>query len=720
MRERIGAGRLSTEADAGRDDPARRLAAALGRALAAERERWVLWCPVAFGVGIGGYFALPAEPPIWLGSAGVAFALLLALAGRLTERILLAALALALLAGGFAAAQLRTQMVAAPILAEEVWGVGVIARVAAVEPRETGVRLVLAGPEIEGLAPEQTPATVRVTVAAGAPGVAPGDRVQATAVLRPPPEPVAPGAYDFARDFFFRGIGAVGFVLGGVTPLPGPPGDGPSAWTLAWSELRHDVAGRVQAALPGATGAVAAALMTGERGAVPEAMMEDLRVAGLAHLLAISGLHIGLVAGLVFFAVRLGLAAIPALALRWPIKKWAAAAALLAAGAYLMLVGATVPAQRAFLMTAIVLLGVALDRTAVSLRLVAWAALAVLLLHPESLTGVSFQMSFAATTALVACYEALRARAPAPGSRSWPRRLAWYFASVALTSLVAGAATAPFALYHFNRVALFGLAANMAAVPLVGFWVMPLALAAFALMPLGAESLALTPMGWGLSAVLAVASEVAAWPGAALRLVTPPLAALLLVVVGGLWLCLWRRRWRLWGLAGIAIGLATLPLSSVPDVLVGREGDLLAVRGADGRLWLSTDRRAQFSAEFWLRRAGQREDGAPTFPRAGPADGAALACDPLGCIYRRAGHVVALVRDARALREDCARASVLVATVPVRRHDCAAPLVVVDRFDIWRSGGHALHLTPEGVRVESVRDRRGRRPWVRSPPDPSS
>jgi len=688
---------------------------ALRARLAAERERWVLWVPVVFGTGIGVYFTLPVEPAVWLGPAGVGFAVLFAMAGRLAAWALVPALGLALVAGGFWAADLRTRAVAAPILPEETGSVAVIGNVRAVEPRDRGVRLRLGGLEIPKLAAADTPARVRVTVANGAPGVEAGDRVKAKAVLRPPPGPVAPGAFDFARYAFFRKIGAVGFVLGNVEQLPKPPEARP--WLDVWpaiAEVRHDLGERVRAKLDGDTGAIAAALMTGERGAVSEETMAALRQSGLAHLLAISGLHVGLVAGLVFFAVRAGFALSPAVALRWPIKKWAALAAILAAGAYLLLVGATVPTQRAFLMTAVVLLGVALDRNAVTMRLVAWAALIVLLIRPESLLDVSFQMSFAAVTALVAVYETLRARGVMhAGERGFLARAGLYLGGVALTSVVAAAATGPFAVFHFNRLALYGVVANMLAVPTMAFWVMPWALVAYVLLPIGLGQLALTPMGWGIDSVLWVARTVAAWPGAAPLLPSPPMTGLLVLVAGALWLCLWRTRWRLIGLAPILAGIATLWLAPRPDVLVSREAELMAVRGDGGRLWLSSKDAASFSADIWLRRAGQRH--APTFPKAGQATDAGLRCDPLSCIYREGKHTVALVTDGRALATDCRRATLLVASVPVPRGDCASPLAVVDRFDVWRESGHALYIDGADWAVQTVRDVRGDRPWVRDP-----
>jgi competence protein ComEC len=288
---------------------------------------------------------------------------------------------------------------------------------------------------------------------------------------------------------------------------------------------------------------------------------------------------------------------------------------------------------------------------------------------------------------------------------------------VALTSVVAILATAPFAVFHFNRLALYGLAANLVAVPLTAFWIMPAALLAFLLMPLGLHGPALTAMGWGVEAMLRTAETVAGWAGAVAVLATPPLAGLAAVTLGGLWLALWQRRWRLWGLLPVAAGVASLLLARPPDLLVAGDGRLMAVRAADGELWLSSARRARYTADVWLRRGGGT--AAQRFPEAGAAPAAGLSCDPLGCIVRKWGHTVALVRDGRALAEDCRVADAVISLEPVARTRCPGPQVLVDRFDLWRAGAHALYLARDGpaggIWAESVRARRGERPWVRRP-----
>jgi competence protein ComEC len=347
------------------------------------------------------------------------------------------------------------------------------------------------------------------------------------------------------------------------------------------------------------------------------------------------------------------------------------------------------------------------------MRMVAWAAVAILLLAPEALVGPSFQMSFAAVVALIAAYEASRDwRNRRRSEMGWPLRGLRYAGGLAFTSLVAGAATTPYAVFHFGRMANYGVLANMLAVPLTGLWIMPWAVAAFLLMPLGLERFALVPMGWGVDGVIRIAGLVAAWPGAAALVPTMPIWGLACVTFGGLWLCFWQRRWRLLGVAPVLAGLASVALLTAPHVLVSGDGRLLAVRGPDGGLLLSSLRVESFTAEGWLRRVA--DDAAERWPDEGASPDGSLACDGIGCLYRAEGHVVALALQPAALDEDCQIADVVVSLSPLRR-PCPSARLVVDRFDLWRNGAHALWLTAEDVEVQSVNRMRGDRPWVMAP-----
>ncbi len=706
---------------------------AVRRQFAAEAERWRLWAPVAFGVGIGLYFWLNAEPPWWgplpIGAIPASlFALLWVvlragtIGGRRLPALRRVLLICALLSAGFAIAQARSVTVGTALYPKtnaSVWLEGSVVRA---EPHRRGQRLVLADPVVTGAAEAgdagRAPRRVRVVVANSLGQAETGQRVRIRARISPPPWPPAPGAFDFQRHLYFQGIGAVGFAVSPLQIVSVETAD--LGWWARIDRVRSAATERILTALPDRRGAVAAALLTGERGAIPESVLVAMREAGLAHLLAISGLHLGLVAGLVFFAARAGLALIETAALRLPIKKIAALVALAAGFCYLLLAGAPIPTQRAYLMVGLVLVGVLFDRTAISMHLVAWAAGLVLVLAPEALLGPSFQLSFAAVVALVAAFEATRDRwrmafAERDSGATPLARLGLYFLGVAATTVIAGGATALFAAHHFDRLATYGVVSNLVAVPLTAFWIMPLGVAAGLLMPIGLEAWALVPMGWGIEAVIRMAETASSWPSAVVHVKAMPKAALLALSFGGLWLCLWAKPWRWLGLVPGLVGAVLWWAAASPDILLSADAKLWAARDpGNGELVLSSRRAGKVTGEIWLRRNGQ----ATSVPlrQVLERDADWLRCDDLGCIYRPdAQTTAALVRDPMALSEDCAMSDLVISAVPVRVV-CAPSSGVIDRFDVWRHGPHAVWFDrgagDRGIRIQSVGAWRGARPWT--------
>jgi len=683
--------------------------------LIAERERWALWVPVFVGIGIGIYFWLTVEPPLWIGAVVAAAAIAAAAAAVRTQRLVLPAVVAAAIALGFAAAQFQAWWAAAPILERRIGPVAIEARLVAVDPLPEGTRLVLAPRSIGRLDDAHLPARIRVRLRHDASGLVPGEWLSLRAMLLPPSAPAMPGAYDFQRRAYFDRLGAVGFALGAPERIAAPPGLGASRWRSAVEAVRATVTERIRAALPEPTGAIAAALITGATHAIPPADAGAFRDAGLAHILVIAGLHMGMVATAAFFALRAGLALIPAVALNHPTKKWAAGFALLVTFLYLLLSGATVPSRRAFAMTGLVLLAVLVDRLSLSARAIAYAALAVMLLTPESAAGPSFQMSFAAVAGLIAFYEAMRGKLGQWHSHAGrPRRAGLYLLGIAFTTVITTVATMPFTIYHFNRFPLYSVAANAMAVPITGFWIMPWALVACLLMPFGLEALALKPMGWGIDAVAAIAHWVTSWPGAVLTVPSMPAEALILLSLGGLWLCIWTRPWRWLGLAPIAAGYLALALVRPPDILVAGDGALIAVRSASGSYLLSSARHAKLAEETWTRRTAA--ESGPAWPVTGSSADGSLSCDAVGCLYRTHGRSVALIRDGVALAEDCGRVDLVVS--PIAAHRACRGSAVIDRIDTWLKGSHAVWLDEDGVRIETVGDWRGQRPWA-SPPERS-
>ncbi len=688
----------------------------LARSAAAERERWVLWVPVFIGVGIAAYFGLASEPPPWVGAAGLTAAILARIALKARPPAAMAAVCVSLAFLGFSAAQLRVAIVSAPAVPREIDRAVVQGRACEMTLLPNGYRVYLDHLAVDGMAAESAPRRIRLRVSGATAVEHVGQWVQLTAAVGPISAPVAPGAFDFQRDVFFERIGAVGFAFGAPQPIAPRHQVGLlDSLPCRLSALRLDIADRIRAVLPGDTGAIGVALITGDQGAISKPVLQSMRDSGLAHLLSISGLHIGLVAGILFVTIRRLLCLIPRVALHYPIKKWGAVAALVGTLFYMLLAGAPVPTVRAYIMASMFLLAVILDRTAISMPPVAWAAVVVLLASPEELIGPSFQMSFAAVVALIAAYESTEAaRLRWRAESGWSRRTSLYVAGLVFTSLIATLATGPYAVYHFNRLATYGVVANMIAVPLTGLWVMPWAVLATSLMPFGAEHLALVPMGWGIDGIVAIANQTSQLPGAAVVLPTLPIAGLSLITLGGLWLCLWQRPWRFAGVAAIVLGGATIAFARSPDLLVAEDGRLFAIADPAGHLLLSTDT-DEFVADTWLRRSGV--SGVGTLPEDGYGADGRLACDSSGCIYAAHGRRIAVVRQPAALFEDCQLADVVVSLEPVRVPCRAA--TVIDRFDLWRNGAYAIWVGDDGaIDVRSVREMRGDRPWVIGPPDP--
>jgi competence protein ComEC len=687
-----------------------RLFSAIRRQAEADRIRWAVWLPVALGTGVGVYFALPAEPGWnWTLCAGALTLTLAACALAIPQgglRIVLALLTATSL--GFTVAKLRTEAVRAPVLARQIGPVGFDARVVSAEPRGNGSRMVLQPVRIKRVASEQTPARIRVTVRARSAAPQPGSWVHVTAVLMPPPGPATPGDYDFGRSAYYRQIGAVGYLYGRPKAIAAPR---ENTWRETLSNtlerLRARMTARIRQVLPRSNGAIAAALITGERLDVDPDDEEAYRYSGLTHILSIGGTHLALAGGIFFWAIRALFALIPAIALRFPIKKWAAVAAVAGATFYLLISGCDWPAVRSYIMLTIMFLAILLDRPALSMRAIALAAALIMLVTPECLIEPGCEMSFACVIGLIALAEwaqARRAKKPGGERKTLFARLWRYVVGIVSVSTVASLASAPIAIFYFDRAAQYGLLSNLAAESVVGFVIMPAATAAMVLMPVGLDHWPLIVMGWGVDAMTAIAYWTAALPGAASLVPAWPLWCLIAVMGGGLWIALWRKPWRWFGLAPVAVGIVFALMATPPDVLIARDGRTVAVRLETGRLALIRRVTDDFAAANWLRRAG---DGRlPEEAIGGPG----VACDVYGCLARAHGGVlVAIDERADALAEDCANAAIVISMVPARRM-CSGPKLVIDRFDVARAGGYAVWLG-ETIRIETVERERGRRPW---------
>jgi competence protein ComEC len=587
-----------------------------------QRGALMPWSAVMLGLGVVLYFSLPVEP----GATGYAAAVLvmvlgLALALRWREVMGPAGLAVALVALGLCAAGLRAHQVAGPVLDFRYYG-PIEGRVVAIDRSASDVpRLTLDEVRLDDLDPARTPRRVRVSLHGDWPGAepAPGAIVMLTGHLSAPAGPAEPGGFDFQRHAHFLSLGGVGYSR---TPLVLLEDRAPGAARLFHLRMRMSAA--IQARIEGQAGAFAAAVLTGDRSGLEAGPVEAMRDANIAHLLAISGLHMGLLTGFVYAALRAILALVPALALRYPIRKWAAVVALCAGAFYLALSGGNVATERAFIQVAVMFAAVLMDRRAITLRSVAIAAVIVLLHRPETLMSPGFQMSFAATAALVGAFGALRS---ATWLQGWPKWARGVFALV-VSSAVAGAATAPFAAAQFNQVAVYGLVANLLTVPVMGSVIIPGAVLALILWPLGLSGPVWQVMEWGLEWILGVAARIAALPGAVEQVPTPPGWMLGAVALSGLFVLLWQGRARWVGAVPLLAALLSWPLAERPVLLISEGGRLVGL-WQEGARGLSRDRGEGFVARIWLENDGDAADQAgaaarPVWQAAGQGARAAL------------------------------------------------------------------------------------------------
>ena len=571
-------------------------------ALVGQRGHLFPWVPVALGCGIGLYFLSEAEPQPWvLALVALCGAGLLALSRRLGVGHAPLVVAAGLLACGIALAGARAHLIAAPQLWFRYYG-PIEGRIVQIDRSASdALRLTLDRVVLSRMDPARTPARVRVSLHSKTSYLdpAPGMRVMLTGHLSPPAGAAEPGGFDFRRHAWFLKLGAVGYTRTPVLLLE--PAQG-GQWV---PRLRMALSARVQAALPGETGAFAAAIMTGDRSGMSQETIRALRYSNLAHLLAISGLHMGLLAGFVFGAARIAFLLPPRARHHWPGKKIAAGIALVASACYLALSGGNVATERAFVMVAVMLTAVMFDRRALSLRAVALAAMIVLLLRPEALLGPGFQMSFAATVALVTVFGMLRSAGVERGAPGWARPVLTLVAS----SVTASVATSPIAMAHFNLLSHYGLVANLVAVPVMGILVVPMAVVAALLMPLGVEAPAMWLMKLGLDWILLVAATVSGWESSLGHVMAPGKAVLPLLALGGLLLCLWQGRLRWVGLAPMALAAGLWPMSQRPDVLISDTGTLVGAMTDRGRA-LSRAKGSAFLAGIWLENDGASRDQA--------------------------------------------------------------------------------------------------------------
>lgn len=690
--------------------------AALSATLALQHDRWALWPPVAMIFGAAAWMTARTDPAPWLAPlaflAATAAAIALAalpFSGRGRGRMAAAGafLMMSAFAMGAVAAQIRTAGVAAPRIVQDTGPLRLTGWVLEAEPGATRPRMKLLVDTVETFS--APPRFVRLSTTSI---VSPGRAVSCLVLLRPPDGPIAPRGFDTARRAYFQQIGATGVVLGRCRPTGAPaPFALPDRWMVQTAAVRRDLTESIIALAPNEGGAIAAALVTGDRSFMSEATNDAFWGSGLGHLLSVSGLHMALIAGGIYAGLHFLLALIAPLALRYPIRKWAAFAALVGGAMYLVVSGASVPAQRAFVMTALALGAVLIDRPAFSLRALGLAAVIVVALAPESVVDAGFQMSFAATAALIAAFESTpdRPQTPiAPGMLLGALDTSWRLLSgMLVASLVAGIATDVFAVYHFQRVAVYGLASNMASTPLISFVIAPAAVLAAVLAPFGLAEGPLAVMAGALDMVAAIGRVFADRPEALRPLPIAPLSAFLVAVAALIWACLWRGavRW----LGALLLVVAVSIYLAAPKPILWADGDLRAVvaKTPDGWIASADPRRGAFARGRLSGLAGLSPQQSEALPP--PVDCSVDVCRwetplrrPVFRVSAAGGFAAACIEGAVVLSD--------LQLPPDFRSRCR-PGFTTDPSDLAANGGVSLTETAHSLEIRRAHDHAGIRPW---------
>jgi competence protein ComEC len=716
----------------------RRLRHSVATAAGLELDRGIafLLVPVCLAVGAIGYFSLAAEPDFAKPVAVVALAALCAGVSRSWPKTHLCFMAALLCALGLLAAKVETWRAGTQMLSSEI-STQVTGRVVSLDRMETDrVRLTIdvtstARPKLR-YAPERVRLSARKIPA----DTTAGSLITGYAKLLPPTGPVRPDSYDFSFDSYFAGIGGSGFFLGNPKLVVTDDGDMPLSARLSSrvENAREAIADHIRASVGGAEGEIAAALIVGVRAGIPDEINEAMRRTGIYHIISISGLHMALVAGTIMGLLRGAFALFPDFSARRPVKKYAAAAALLSIAAYLIISGVVVAAERSFIMLAVMLIAVLFDRAALTMRNLAISAIAVIVVSPHEVVGPSFQMSFAATAALVGAYagwsdhRAGKTRPPPP-KRSLPGFLTRKFllaaGGLAMTSIIAGSATALFAIWHFQRVSPLSLFANLAIMPIVSV-VMLLAVISALTMPFGADGPFLYLMGEGLTAMVTISAWISERsPVDGVGLISQQ--SVLLVAIALVIATMATTRLRLAALPFALAGLLTVSDARTPDVLISEDARLVALPIGGGELAVSRARPNEFTVDNWKRaltsetivvpEVFDKGDGqfeiadAPELPPGSP-----FYCTSGVCLARHtSGAIIAYVEDRKDTWKACGFAELIVVNDATAYDACHNPLVlVITKRQLARKGSAAIFFDRQSATTPatvSFAVDRPYRPW---------
>ncbi len=652
-----------------------------------EQKQWFLWLPVFYGIGILIYFSIPN---LFNQKINILISILLLLQIFLfkKEKYLFYIFIISfLISVGFLGAGIRSIYVQSPAIKEESNIVQVIGRIVTIETYKTGNRVILDNLTIDGITKKETPKKVRIVVFTALHEAKPGDIVSIRAKLLPPPKPVLPGAYDFSRYAYFEQIGAVGFAVSDILLIH----QSYNSFYERISRIRNQISLKLKDQIKGQEAEIAKALFIGDAGGIKQNIMEDIRNSGLAHLLSISGLHLALVCFLFFASSRYLLALIPGISLRYNTKRLAAIIALIGSYLYLLMSGNPIPAQRAFIMSGMALFAIIIGRSGSPMRLVAIAATTVLVFTPENILSPSFQMSFAAVIALIAAFDFLKTYLAEKQAVNKYNKILSYLINTTISSIVAGLATAPFAVYHFSRMSPYGILANLLAIPTTSIIVMPLGVISVLLMPFNLDWLVAPMLKISIDIIIQIANMVAALPMANSLIPAINNWQIITISFSFLWLCLWRGKIRVIGGGVIILTSFCVIFNTYPDVIINSDAKFFAVKNENDELLFSGNYGSRYAKEAWITRIGQEE--IKTIEK---SDSKMINCDLVGCVYIKNPYRLVIIKHPIGLERDCTQ-DVIFINITGIKYNCAIAKKQVTLYELKEKGTHEFYLTQKLV-----------------------
>ncbi len=672
---------------------------------------WFEWLPVAVGAGILCYTMLPEEPVLWPALVLVPLLLVAGFIFRAHRPARLTTLYLIMITLGFVAAHWQTSRINAPMLKEPLFITKMQGEVTRITPAEHRLSVILNVRSIADMKDVSImPTRVRMSLRGNHTALRVGDVIELRGKLFPPSPPLMPGGYDFSRHFFYRHIGGMGYVIPPYTIIErGAERSSYYALLGDLQQFRYELERWLLDSMPKPANGLIVAFTTGDTLALDKGAEAALRGSGLTHILSISGMHMAIVCGLFFFGLRFIMAAIPPLALRINIKKLSATLALLGGAAYLVLADFPVSAVRAYVMIFFFFLAVLLDRQAVTVRSLAWAALAILLFQPSSLVEAGFQLSFIATLALVVFYREVAMRWGGVWSEElrWWQRPALYIAGLITSSLIASFTTAPFVAAYFNVFNAYSILANLITLPLMSFLIMPALILALFLAPLGLGEPFLWLAAKGGEWMIALAAWVTAIPGA--NWYIPPISdwALICVAAGTLFLLLGPPRWRFWGLLPICLAMLTSLWFKQPDIIIEREMWHIALRDKDDQWWLWRGRsNRNFVVRYWQEKLGEEmkvwkfEDTLP-----------GLKCYRQGCWWNAYGKTVVLPWKPEFLKHACRHADIVITRFRDEAKEYCPNVLRITQDELKNGGSVGVYMRGEKLEIRYSCGRQADRPW---------